>query len=644
MRRLLACACSGVAAMTLFFASAPAAAAVIDAAVSETLLTTVPTGITSMAWAPDDSGRLFLTRRTGEIWIVQDGVLDATPFATVAPVYPNVTETGLLGLDFDPDFSSNGFVYIFVTVSATEQQIVRYTAKGGIGEDPLVIVSGLPTRGRNHNGGGLGFGPDGKLYWAVGDNGNGTGANDDLASLASKVGRAERDGAVPQDNPFVDGDGPNNDYIWARGLRNPFTLTWQPGTDKLWVSVVGTRYEQVFQLEAGDHGGWNDYESTQPDGFVTPSISYPTNGPVPFTITPDGATRSNGVATFRTQTAHRMHPGVRVSVAGVTDASFDGSAVITETPDSRTLSFAQPGPDATSGAGTVSGPDIGGCITGGTFWDSTSVPAQYRGNYFFGDYNSGRIERAQLDAATNRVTSVDHWAQDLVAPIDLAVGPDGDLYYVVFAGALYRARYKATEQGIVISKRHLRLAEGGRTTLGVRLAIRPLGDVMVGVERTDGDADVTVELAALFFDPDTWDLPQWVYLAAAEDPDIADDSATLSLSASGLAVETATARVTDNDQVEDAGTGGEGGASFGGSGEAGSEPLMGGVPGAGGAPDHAAAGDDGVSRGGVADAPDAKRDSRVDGCSCRVVGGGASSAGWWLIAAAIAIGLARRPH
>ena len=51
--------------------------------------------------------------------------------------------------------------------------------------------------------------------------------NGDLTSLASKIGRATRTGAVPNDNPFIDGAGPNNDYIWARGFRNPFTLTFQ---------------------------------------------------------------------------------------------------------------------------------------------------------------------------------------------------------------------------------------------------------------------------------------------------------------------------------------------------------------------------------------------------------------------------------
>src|SRR5437660_829703 len=84
------------------------------------------------------------------------------------------------------------------------------------------------------------------IYWAIGDNGNGSGANADLTSLASKIGRANRTGTVPGDNPFVDGAGPNNDYIWARGFRNPFTFTFQRSTGQLWSNTVGTNWEQVF--------------------------------------------------------------------------------------------------------------------------------------------------------------------------------------------------------------------------------------------------------------------------------------------------------------------------------------------------------------------------------------------------------------
>src|SRR6185436_9692654 len=124
--------------------------------------------------------------------------------------------------------------YVFATVSISEQQIIRYTVVGDTATEKTIVVSGLPTRGANHDGGGIGFGPDGKLYWSIGDNGAGVGTNADLTSLAAKVGRANPDGTAPADNPFHDGSGAR-DFIWARGMRNPFTLAFQPTTGLLWL-------------------------------------------------------------------------------------------------------------------------------------------------------------------------------------------------------------------------------------------------------------------------------------------------------------------------------------------------------------------------------------------------------------------------
>ena len=202
--------------------------------------------MTGIDWAPDGSGRLFVIRKggfggmqTAEVRIVQNGTVLATPFATET-VYTD-SECGLIGMCFDPDFLNNHYVYFFMTVSSSEQRIVRYTDTNNIGTNRTVLVTGLPTVGANHDGGAIGIGNDGKLYWAIGDNGVGSGANADLTSLASKIGRATRIGTVPADNPFIDGAGPNNDYIWARGFRNPFTFTFQRSTGQLWSDTVGTR-------------------------------------------------------------------------------------------------------------------------------------------------------------------------------------------------------------------------------------------------------------------------------------------------------------------------------------------------------------------------------------------------------------------
>ena len=264
--------------LALLFAAPDARALALDPNFAQTELPgTGGIPVTGTAWAPDGSQRLFLTTKDGNVRIVEDGVLLPTPFMSVAELYQG-SECGLLSVAFDPNFGENGYVYFFMTVSASEQRIVRYRAAGNVGVEPTIIVAGLPTLGANHDGGALAFGPDGKLYWAIGDLGPGTGVDDDLQSLAAKVGRVNRDGTVPLDNPFHDNGGPNDDRIWARGFRNPFTMTFRPTTGDLWLNVVGTYFEQVFVVDRGAHGGWNDHEQWQPDGFLEPVITYPTNG------------------------------------------------------------------------------------------------------------------------------------------------------------------------------------------------------------------------------------------------------------------------------------------------------------------------------------------------------------------------------
>lgn len=523
---------------------AGANATVLDASFTETAFATTASGATSMAWAPDGSGRLFVTQKEGRVSIVKNGVVLATPFASES-VY-TVSECGLLGMAFDPNFVQNGFVYFFETNSSSAQQIVRFTASGDVGTARTVIVGGLPTTGANHDGGALGFGPDGKLYWAVGDNGPAAGADADLSSLAAKVGRANRDGTLPTGNPFADGAGPHNDYIWARGFRNPFTLAFQPATGALWLDVAGSSYEQIFVVPPGSHAGWVQYENNQPAGFITPSVVYGTNHTNTRTLlATGGAVRSGGIATFTTTDAHGYRKGGKVTVAGVANATFNGSGYVLSTPSPSSFTFAQAGASATSGGGSTSALSIGGAVTGGDFWSSSAVPAAYRGNYFFGDFNSGRVERVTL-AADNSVSSVDHFATDITQSVDVAPGPDGALYLLTLGGSVRRISYNAAAQGIVAMPLDVRLDEAGRAVVNVRLATAPASSVTVNASLTgDGDLSITSG-AALTFTTANWSTPQVVRLQSASDVDGVDDVGSLALASAGLTSENVGVRVTDS--------------------------------------------------------------------------------------------------
>jgi glucose/arabinose dehydrogenase len=533
------------ALVALLFSRGSRATVIDTVNFTETPWISVPGTLTGMAWAPDGSKRLFLIDKGGAVQIVKWGAPPTVvTFTTIAPVFQDA-ECGLIGLTFDPNFQVNHYVYFFVTVSASEQQIIRYTANGDVGSDKTVLIAGLPTLGGNHDGGSIGFGPDGKIYWGIGDIGNFTGVNADLSSLAAKIGRANADGSAPDDNPFFDGSGPNNDYIWARGMRNPFTLTFQAATGLLWLNVVGTSYEQVFVVRRGDHAGYNAYENNQPSGFITPVIKYRSNGT--DTLNLSAASRTTNVVTFTTTTTHGFRQGERLDIANVADATFNGSVYVASVPSATTFTAAQVGPNTNNTGGTATTLNQGGCITGGTFYDGTQFGAAYRGNFFYGDYNSSRIMRAVLGPG-NAVASVDYWGTNISTITDTSVGPDGALYYMSIAGAIYRATFNTSAQSLVLSGTHLWMMEGGQTSVGVSLAVAPAADVTVNVARTAGDADVGVGTGTvLTFTTTNWNVPQAVTITSADDLDTVNDTATITVTSGGLASQDITVNVTDDD-------------------------------------------------------------------------------------------------
>jgi len=540
------------------------APAVLDAGFTEAPFVSASglAGATGLAWAPDGSNRLYITRKAGDVRVIENGSLLPTAFSTDS-VFTN-SECGLLGITFDRDYVSNGYVYLFMTISNSEQQVVRYTdADKNNVADPgsrTVIVSGLPTVGNNHDGGGIGIGFDNKLYWGIGDLGNGSGVDLDLTSLASKIGRANLDGTVPSDNPFNDGAGSNNDYIWARGFRNPFTLTFQESTGKLWVNVAGTTYEQIFKVNASDHAGYNDFEGNQPlpnasANYIRPPILYRTNGADSRTIQPaasNGAVRNGNVVTISHAAASAstafLQQGNKIVVSSVTDTSFNGTFDILSVISNTQFTYAQTGPNAISGGGTATTVDYppasGGVVTGGTFLNSTSVPASYRGNFFFTDFVAGDVRRVSFDANSN-VTSVNPFITDFsngfANVVDAAVGPDGALYYVSAGGsnAVMRSAFTPTSQDLIVTPTYLALPEGGKVGFSVRLATAPVGNVTVTVARTAGSSDLSVfSGSTLTFTPSNFSTPQAVIVAAAQDADTVNDTATFSISSPSLATQT----------------------------------------------------------------------------------------------------------
>lgn len=228
----------------------------------------VATGLdpTGMAMAPD--GRIFITEKYGAVRIVENGVLLPDPFIQL-PV-DNYNERGLSGIAIDPDFEQNRYVYLYYTVlSASHNRLIRVQALGNyaIPGSEEVLLELDPLAGTIHNAGAMAFGADGKLYLAVGEGADGTKAPL-LTSLLGKVLRLNPDGTIPDDNPFYQQTTGIYRAIYATGLRNPFTLAIQPGTNRIFAGDVGSSFfEEINDIKAGMDYGWNLLEgkrSTQP--------------------------------------------------------------------------------------------------------------------------------------------------------------------------------------------------------------------------------------------------------------------------------------------------------------------------------------------------------------------------------------------
>jgi glucose/arabinose dehydrogenase len=270
-------------------------------------------------------------------------------------------ERGLLGVTFDPNFANNQFVYIYYTATTRtiHNRVSRFTANGDIasvGSEVVILDLNDLSSATNHNGGAIHFGPDGKLYVAVGENANGSNSQT-LSNLLGKILRINSDGTIPTDNPFFSTATGNNRAIWALGLRNPYTFAFQPSTGRMFINDVGQgAWEEINDAISGSNYGWSICEGVCGNpSFRDPLFQY--------------------------------------------------------------------------GHGT--GPTIGCAISGGAFYNPPVItyPSNYVGKYFYGDYCGGWIRR--FDPGTN---TAQDFATGLSSPVDLHIGPDGNLYYLARGG------------------------------------------------------------------------------------------------------------------------------------------------------------------------------------------------------------------
>lgn len=283
----------------------------------------------AMTTPPGETDRLFIVEQSGSIQVINN--LSTSPtksvFLDVSSLVQFSGEQGLLGLAFHPQYHTNGYFYVFYVTSGTRyNRISRFSVSANPNvADPnseLILISQFDDRS-NHNGGDLHFGPDGYLYASLGDEGGGNDNRNNSQKIdqdffagiicidvdknpGSLEPKPHNDGiggsaiplddgiarySIPPDNPFVGATTFNGDTIntvslreefWAVGLRNPWRMSFDIPTGRLFTGDVGQdSREEVDLIIKGGNYGWAFREGTiQRPGSGTPPAGFTHINPI----------------------------------------------------------------------------------------------------------------------------------------------------------------------------------------------------------------------------------------------------------------------------------------------------------------------------------------------------------------------------
>lgn len=404
---------SGLAIAGTILASSSARAQTLDPGVAgELTFNRLLSGLseaTAAEYLPD--GRLVILRQNGQI-LVYTGTGQPSLAGTV-PVDYDGAERGLLGLAIDPMFATSNRIYFYYSadnVAASNRNRVAWATI-----DPATNMVDVANRTdiltgiygpRNHDGGGITFGPDGHLYVGAGDTGCNCGCPPGqadnyfatcLTNLSGKIMRVDRDGGIPASNPLVGvaavaacGATPNfgqsgcnkepdqsetgapRTEIYNWGFRNPWRLTFDPLTRWLWIGDVGevTWEEVTISKGPGEHHGWPMRE-----GF-------------------------HGQATTTCQTVTPQATGPCV----------------------------EPVLEYNHSEGGAGG---GASITGGVFSHHCSWPDAFRDNYWFADYVFDRIWMVRPNATRDGIDGQRVViATGASSPVHFFLGLDGSMNFI----------------------------------------------------------------------------------------------------------------------------------------------------------------------------------------------------------------------
>ncbi len=333
--------------------------------------------------AGDGSGRLFLVGQTGPVQVLIEDVLQPEPFLDMTNLVNQdslrqFSERGLLGLAFHPEFASNGRFFVHYSDHNGSTVLARYSMRP---DEPDVVdtlsrqvLLTLSQPYANHNGGQIAFGPDGYLYFGLGDGGS---AGDPLNSgqnprtLLGSILRLDVDVdtgyAIPPDNPGLVRNLLLSQQTWAWGLRNPWRFSFDRVTGELYIADVGQNLLEEVNVEPADSPGGVNYG-------------------------------------WRVMEGSQRYSSGRI------------------TADMQAPAFEY-------------GHDVGCSITGGYVYRGASLP-ELHGVYFYGDWCTGVIWGAWRDLDGNWQTR--QIFDTVMQISSFGEDEDGELYVIDYAGVLYR--------------------------------------------------------------------------------------------------------------------------------------------------------------------------------------------------------------
>ncbi|BCJ42132.1 hypothetical protein Aiant_27890 [Actinoplanes ianthinogenes] len=448
-------AVAAVAAMSSFVGSQPATAVALPTGFQEQIVFSGLTQPVDLEFAQD--GRVFVAEKGGRIKVF-DGLADTTPtiFADLSSTVHNQWDRGLLGMALAPNFPADPYVYVLYTYDAPPGRTAPvWNDVCANANDGSCVVTGQLSRLRadgntmtggeqvllrdwcqqfpSHSIGDLAFGADGMLYVSAGDgasfsavdygqlpSGAPTNPCTDPANeggaLRSQDVRTGTDetqldgallrldpatGAAAPGNPNLGAADPDTRRIVAHGLRNPYRITMRPGTNETWISDTG----------------WNTWEEV--DRVVNPTAGVTNFGWPCY----EGNARQSGYDSANLPICENLY----TEPAGAVTAPF-----VTWNHSSKLIAGEACPTGSSSSTGVAFYPAAGG-----------PYPDEYDGAVFFADY-SRRCIWASLPSTPGGLpdpANLRTFVSDAAGPVDLEVGPGGELYYADLGGTIRRVRY-----------------------------------------------------------------------------------------------------------------------------------------------------------------------------------------------------------